>query len=135
VLVKAVALIHLDLYELSKLVFTAGSSHAQSVHLPYGARYRNGFRSRKNHSKASEVPDARPEPSKRLFNSTTVEDVIVRVSAKIQDETVRQIFANCLPSTLGKNIHSYLLNLSIGRTLSSKLKNILILILLNVTIK
>jgi len=56
--------------------------------------------------KSSEVPDARPETTERLYVSQTVEDVIERVSSKIQDDTLRQIFANCLPSTLGNVQHS-----------------------------
>lgn len=50
----------------------------------------------------SKVPDARPPVGKRLFNSSTVEHVIVKVGKLIKDDTLRQIFSNCLPSTLGK---------------------------------
>ncbi|ODM89455.1 hypothetical protein Ocin01_17227 [Orchesella cincta] len=54
--------------------------------------------------KASTVPEARPPPSERTFNSSTVEDVIEAVGALISDDTLRQIFANCLPSTLDTTI-------------------------------
>lgn len=49
----------------------------------------------------SEVPDARPKVEDRLFISETVEDVILDVGSRIQDDTIRTIFSNCLPSTLG----------------------------------
>lgn len=51
----------------------------------------------------SEVPDARPKVDDRLFISETVEAVILDVGSRIKDDTIRTIFTNCLPSTLGKN--------------------------------
>lgn len=44
----------------------------------------------------------------RLFISEKVEAVIVDVGSRIKDDTIRTIFTNCLPSTLGKthNIRS-----------------------------
>jgi len=56
-------------------------------------------------SRASEVPDGRPPASARRFNSSTVEAAIARVSPKIRDETIRQIFSNCLPSTLDTTVY------------------------------
>lgn len=55
----------------------------------------------------SEVPDARPSPENRLFTSDTVEAVILDVGSRIKDDTIRTIFANCLPSTLGKTQHFF----------------------------
>lgn len=55
--------------------------------------------------RASEVPAARPELSKRLFTSQTVEDTIKRVGEVIKDDTIRQIFENCLPSTLDTTVY------------------------------
>ena len=49
----------------------------------------------------SEVPDARPNVEDRLFISETVETVIIDVGSRIKDDTIRTIFTNCLPSTLG----------------------------------
>lgn len=49
----------------------------------------------------SEVPDARPGVEDRLFISETVEAVILDVGSRIKDDTIRTIFSNCLPSTLG----------------------------------
>lgn len=51
----------------------------------------------------SEVPDARPNVEDRLFVSETVEAVILDVGSRIQDDTIRTIFTNCLPSTLGNS--------------------------------
>lgn len=49
----------------------------------------------------SEVPDGRPTIDDRLFVSDTVEAVILDVGSRIKDDTIRTIFTNCLPSTLG----------------------------------
>lgn len=67
----------------------------------------------------SEVPDARPPPSERLYNSSTIENVILDVSSRIGDPTIRQIFQNCLPSTLGKFILNINKDLSILFKISS----------------
>jgi hypothetical protein len=50
----------------------------------------------------SEVPDARPPLADRLYVSQRIEEVILDVGSRIRDDTIRQIFSNCLPSTLGK---------------------------------
>lgn len=50
----------------------------------------------------SKVPDARPKVEERFFISETVEAVIQDVGSRIKDDTIRTIFTNCLPSTLGK---------------------------------
>ncbi|KAJ6635467.1 Meiotically up-regulated gene 157 protein [Pseudolycoriella hygida] len=52
----------------------------------------------------SEVPDDRPAVEDRLFKSQTVEAVILNVGARIKDDTIRTIFANCLPSTLDTTV-------------------------------
>lgn len=56
-----------------------------------------------NRNKKSTIPDARPLFEERLFVSPTVESVIEDVSSRISDPSLRQIFRNCLPSTLGKS--------------------------------
>ncbi|KAG4074558.1 hypothetical protein HA402_005623 [Bradysia odoriphaga] len=52
----------------------------------------------------SEVPDARPSLEDRLFISDAVEAVILDVGSRIKDDTIRTIFANCLPSTLDTTV-------------------------------
>ena len=91
-------------------------SHAQSLFslaapkVAFSASVLQGFHSSKTSPiskrvhepvRESEVPDARPPPADRLFNSTAVEEKIVDVGSRIRDDTIRQIFSNCLPSTLG----------------------------------
>jgi len=51
----------------------------------------------------SEVPNGRPDAKDRLFVSPRVEAVIADVGSRIKDDTIRTIFSNCLPSTIGKS--------------------------------
>ncbi|OXA61716.1 hypothetical protein Fcan01_02480 [Folsomia candida] len=57
-----------------------------------------------NRNKKSTIPDARPLFEERLFVSPTVESVIEDVSSRISDPSLRQIFRNCLPSTLDTTV-------------------------------
>lgn len=72
--------------------YELGGSHMRRISQTYGPY---------SLKRDSEIPDGRPEPGKRLFVSQTVEGVINRVGSKIRDPGLAQIFANCLPSTLG----------------------------------
>jgi len=53
--------------------------------------------------RSPEVPNGRPKETDRLFVSEAVERVIEDVGSRIKDDTIWQIFSNCLPSTLGKH--------------------------------
>ncbi|CAL8086712.1 unnamed protein product [Orchesella dallaii] len=81
----------------------AGEPIYRRVSRPHHPHYRRTH-SRVSTHHASTVPDARPPPSERTFNSSTVERVIQEVGAMISDDTLRQIFSNCLPSTLDTTI-------------------------------
>ena len=50
------------------------------------------------------APNARPDPSKRTFNSSAVEALIASYVPRFIDPDLATIFANCLPNTLDTTI-------------------------------
>ena len=59
------------------------------------------------HTAPHALPHIRPPPSKRMFNSTSINHLIATYTARMIDTDLATLFENCLPCTLDTTVHYF----------------------------
>ena len=50
------------------------------------------------------IPNVRPPPSQRKFNSSVIDKLIVNITGRMKDKNLATLFQNCLPNTLDTTV-------------------------------